>query len=1217
MMAAAPWVVAADEGPAAPATASTTPPILEEVTVTGSRIKRRDLESSSPLVTVDSEALESKSGLNIESYLNQLPNYNPATTPTGGGQLDVQASAINSIGVSTISLRGFGCNRSLTLVDGHRATPVNALMCVDINSIPSSMIERIDIITGGASAVYGADAMGGVTNFILKKNFQGLELDVQDGITQAGDGNELRASALMGTKIADGRGNIMGGMEYYERQAAYQRNRDFFTKAWSDPNVPTADLFVFGYNGYDTGLAPPSNAALSALFPARGASATGTPYVFGYGSGGVIQGLRFNSNGTLWDPVGPLGSSGFTGPTSGSGYGLVNVFDSTYQNAAGSVPPVTQNLKWNNPNGYASEPQTRYSFFTNGTFDITDKVQFFANARFAQSLTRTFLIPSNASFGWEASVPYNAKTDSPIDPAAVSPTTDAATLTKIAQLFAANPTPSNPYWNKNFIPTGTKGAQHPVPWQLALALNTRNAPFPGAGTFFGGPVPCNNSIAPSLCTQAPTSWIAETYPLNSFASRNTVDTTTSWQIETGLRFPIISDWTGEVYYSRGQSAENNLAYGNDSLQRWRAVIAAPDYGRGASFQGNYNGASTNFGTSVPSTCTSGYYNTLFAADATPSQDCLNAVTAQLQTQTNMQQDVVEANFNGSLFKWWAGDVSAALGYQYRRVAGQFVPDGLQSTNSFLDQVIGVYPTGALNSEVSVKDGYAELLLPLLRDLPMVKKLEFDVGGRYSAYDKTANTTTFKINANWDVTRSIRFRGGFNRATRAPNLGELFLNEQEFFGGGATFGDPCSVRSRAPFGAGGAAPDITASAGAGPTQLAAGQTAAGAQSAYLICQALMGATGAQQYYGAPPSATNPQGAAGSNQATAANAALFAWVNQEGNPNLRSETADTWTGGIVLSDLGDSPWIKGFSASVDYWRVNITNAIELSSPDYANYLCYGTTTVTNAAQAAAQAASPACQNVARNQSSGGQTTALLQFTNLATIATSGVDLELNWLWRLSDLGLSHVPGAFSINEEASWLNYYYTKASPLSFDVKTNWKGSLGPTLSGTNPGAYTYRLYTTFGYVLPSFNVNFRWRFLPSVNSARHATNQSIIDNNNSGGPILSYTPDTDLAAPHYNVLDMSFNWNVTSILQVRGGINNLFNVEPAITGAVRGWPANTDLNNVCSAAAKAKGCVNPTTYGYVTGLGPNTVTNDGQGVTNGGFYDVYGRTFWLGVKARF
>src|SRR5690606_4980379 len=149
---------------------------LEEVVITGSRIVRRDYESNSPIVTVDQADFEQQAGLNIESYLNQLPEYNPAASPVTS-QGDVQITPVNSVGIASISLRGFGANRSLVLVNGHRPTPINALMVTDINGVPSALVERVETITGGASAVYGADAIGGVTNFILRNNFEGFEVD--------------------------------------------------------------------------------------------------------------------------------------------------------------------------------------------------------------------------------------------------------------------------------------------------------------------------------------------------------------------------------------------------------------------------------------------------------------------------------------------------------------------------------------------------------------------------------------------------------------------------------------------------------------------------------------------------------------------------------------------------------------------------------------------------------------------------------------------------------------------------------------------------------------------------------------------------------------------------------------------------------------------------------------------------------------------------------
>ena len=137
-------------------------------------------------------------------------------------------------GASTVSLRGLGANRNLVLVDGYRAVPVNATMAVDVNSIPAAAIERVEVITGGASSVYGADAVAGVVNFILKSDFEGLDLDVQTGSMQNGAGNESRASALFGVNSGDGRGNIMLGLELAKRDAVHADDTDFWHDALRD-----------------------------------------------------------------------------------------------------------------------------------------------------------------------------------------------------------------------------------------------------------------------------------------------------------------------------------------------------------------------------------------------------------------------------------------------------------------------------------------------------------------------------------------------------------------------------------------------------------------------------------------------------------------------------------------------------------------------------------------------------------------------------------------------------------------------------------------------------------------------------------------------------------------------------------------------------------------------------------------------------------------------
>src|SRR6185503_9318482 len=207
---------------------------LEEVVVTGSRIVRRDYDANSPLQTIDRSSFEQQNSISLETALNELPQFVPAAQ--GVTQLQDQSQMTDNFttltaGASTISLRGLGANRNLVLLDGYRAVPVNATMAVDVNSIPAAAIERVEVITGGASSVYGADAVAGVVNFILKTDFEGLDLDVQTGAMMNGEGAETRASALFGVNSGDGRGNIMLGLELAERHAIHADDTDFWHDA--------------------------------------------------------------------------------------------------------------------------------------------------------------------------------------------------------------------------------------------------------------------------------------------------------------------------------------------------------------------------------------------------------------------------------------------------------------------------------------------------------------------------------------------------------------------------------------------------------------------------------------------------------------------------------------------------------------------------------------------------------------------------------------------------------------------------------------------------------------------------------------------------------------------------------------------------------------------------------------------------------------------------
>ena len=767
---------------------------LEEIVVTGSRIVRRDNSSNSPIVTIESDAFQSQMGLNFESYLNQLPEYNPAASPTTS-QGDVQITPVNSVGIASISLRGFGANRSLVLVNGKRVVPINALMVTDVNSIPSALIQRVETITGGASAVYGADAVGGVTNFILRDNFEGLEVDSQIGVSDNGDGQESRFSAVFGANLSDGKGNLAIGVEKYSRDAAIGKNNQFYRDSYNNPRDPGYFFFLQGTSAFDCQFNCPGHETVNGVF---GTTTGSGPQVWNWAGFNGFRQYAFNYDGTVFANGSPAGLAKFKG--NGDAYTFFPA-----QALDGSRPGTTTQeftgLKWEYTDQWVSAPQDRYSLFATGHYDISDRLTMYARATMAESETRTNLFGTNAISGWEAQVPFNPTTDSPLLP--------SLNYGDAAVVAAAIADPTNPlYANPGFIPTGAAGAGHPVPVEVAALLQGRP-----------------NPTAP---------WLPAWNPDRSLPPRSTVNTNTQWQVETGIDLKIGETWTGEFYVSHGQSSAYNNAYGNMSLARYRALVNQADWGRGAYLIGNQgsDGAGTvtrpGFG-SGSVTCTSGFYNTFFAGDAPLSDDCFQAINATLQTRAQNRQDIAEINFQGVLAKMKPGELRAAFGYQKRNNQAQFVPDILQSEVSFNDQVIGVYPTGYLDAETSADDIYMEMLVPLLANKKGARRLELELGARQSKYGESEDQNTWKALINWEVNDWFRLRGGFNRANRAPNIGELFLARQQIFTGAGTFPDPCLLRGVSPFGAAGTSedPQIDAGENSAVGAYAPGQTAAGA------------------------------------------------------------------------------------------------------------------------------------------------------------------------------------------------------------------------------------------------------------------------------------------------------------------------------------------------------------------------------------------------------
>lgn len=204
---------ATDIAQAAPEAASE----QHEVVVTGSRIPRTDLTATSPVASTTQEAIKLQSALTVEDFSTKMPQL------AGGVRQASQGS--DSFGAQVLDLRNFGQSRSLVLIDGTRAVPFSFRNSVDVNALPASLIKRVDVLTGGAAAVYGADAVAGVVNFILNDDFKGVQASASTRLAEHG-GKQYGASVMLGTPLGD-RGHIVVALDYTQREQTLSGSRNW------------------------------------------------------------------------------------------------------------------------------------------------------------------------------------------------------------------------------------------------------------------------------------------------------------------------------------------------------------------------------------------------------------------------------------------------------------------------------------------------------------------------------------------------------------------------------------------------------------------------------------------------------------------------------------------------------------------------------------------------------------------------------------------------------------------------------------------------------------------------------------------------------------------------------------------------------------------------------------------------------------------------------
>jgi outer membrane receptor protein involved in Fe transport len=945
---------------------------VEQVVVTGSRISRRDYNSDSPIVTVDQGAISATGQVTVDRALGQMPQFAAAQGLTEVG--DVQAGTGFGGGQAYSDLRGLGPNRALVLLDGRRMQPGNPNGSIDLNTIPMALIDNVEVITGGASAAYGSDAMAGVVNFKLRRKFQGLEFDVQHGATTHGDAGNNLVSALVGGDFNEGRGNGVIALEYSERDLVPGKDRVFFSN-------------VRGFGFPQEGILQPSGSNPPTIAAVNGVLATypGTTPIPGTGIYPGATGV--NTDGTI-----------FTDKYSRS----------PVQNYRGNGPPLVQiGANGTQVNTMLAQffalqvPLQKYNVFSRGNYKLNDDVSAFAQMNFSHYTARDETSPANAtSSGKFITIPAN-----------------------------------NPF----------------ISADLRTILNSR--PNPTAPLVYAKQlVELGNRV--------------ETYNYDVF------------QAVFGFKGDVPGrDLTWEIYGSGGRDVFDNVQYNDGSKAAYAAML---------------NGTA-NYTSQSGSKCIGyGNYNPFGLNGMSPG--CLEFAQRNNHNTNTIDQRNLEASAQGKLATLPAGDLRFALGADYRSDRFDYVPDSqLVIGDGFAYGTAS--PTGGSSN---VREVFGELLVPVLANRPLIQDLSLDLGYRYSRYARFGGVNTYNADLNWQPVSSLRLRGGYQRAIRAPSLGELFAPQTA---GTLPTGDPPSPTKHL---ATGDPCDVNGAYRNGPN----------AAQVIALCQAQ-----------GVPAALIPTYTYGSTVVTGV---------QGGNPDLTQETADTYSIGAVWRPQFDSPLLQNFDISIDYFNIKISQAVGSISLSNILQRCFNIDGISNPTYTTANVY---CTLLTRDPQTGNIAQGRQLLLNLATYKTDGVDLQLDWSFGLGAVGLSDGAGKIRLNSMVS-----YTK----SFDVASlpgspvlNYAGSIGNDSVSPDVAHPHWKAVTALGYGLGPFSAGVHWRYIGAmVHQSSVADPTSII-----------------AGVPAYNYFDLDLHYNYKESLEFSAGATNLADKGPPV---VSGTPLNTD-----------------------------------------------------------
>jgi iron complex outermembrane receptor protein len=998
---------------------------VEGIVVTGSRIVRQDYVANSPIATVTGEAAVANADITLDTYLNTLPQINPAGTTTSNNP--------GNNGQANIDLRGLGANRNIVLVDGRRVMVSANDLTVDVNTIPQALIQNIEVITGGAGATYGADAIAGAVNFILKKDFEGVDIRAgYSNSTEYWDAAEYQFSAVIGGNFADGKGNAVLSFDRSFRQSLIKSQRPFSQNATSTTSfLPEGALFWANSN-------PIPQAAINTLFATYGVAPAD---VLGAGSGT----LGFNLDGTLFYKGvfnNPLDVQNFRYPIDGA----VNQ----------SLYPDLYSYNFDFVNILVS-PLDRYSFMGKVDYELDNGVEFFASAGWTEYTAAAALAPT----------PFpTVNSMNPSDPNADPDDllTNLVTLgSTISQQLVIPVT--NPF----------------IPADLLFLLNARTGDNPnlvGAG-----------ATEPFTMRQR---------TLDLGLRKSTYENTVV-QFMGGVRAPLgDSGWELEASIQEGRTEIDEIQTGNLDTQRLQALIEATDGG--------------------VSVCEGGF--NIFGRQPV-SADCANYLESTTTLSTAMKQQIAQAFVRGPVYELPAGKIEAVFGAEYRSFEYDFDP------GSASGPISGFTTQNPDRGSNAFYDLFGEALFPIVRDAPFAQSLDLTLGYRYSWSEFTDEITgvkvgprgspSWKIDLNWAVIDPVRVRASYQRSVREPNFSELFA------GGGSApqYFDPCSITSQFRLND----PDGTHR-----------QICLDAGNNDGISDASI-----DTYVQTPGTQTG--------------------VDLAGNTGLSPEKGETFTMGVVLSSPWDSPWLSRLRGSVDYYKIKITDALLVPTPNQIVAQCYNYYGTNPDFDADADN----CFNLTRV---GGDilwiydyahtTDGVFAATNGGSQETSGIDFQVDYGFDWDQLGMENW-GSMRFNALVTHV-LEFKQQDPIEGVPELDFVGTVAYFGSGLGTSFPDWKATVSATWDVDPFMLDVRARYI------------SAMDNRLT----VEFPGEPEFTGPDAVVYwDITGAYDLTDNFEFRLGVNNVFNKE-----------AETYAPNVQS------------------GTDPST-------------YDVIGRRVFAGIRARF